>query len=65
MKAENADEEKAGFNEMVLIATTVRYDMYATLRSLLCSHLVDLRARPEKIGKLTGREPRDRRFEPV
>lgn len=50
---------------MVLIAATVRYDMYATLRSLLCSYLVGRRARPEKLGKLTGRETQDRRFESV
>lgn len=64
-KAENAGEEKAGFNEMVLIATVIRYDMYATLRSLLCPYLVGLRAGPEKLGKLTGREPEEWRFEPV
>jgi len=50
---------------MVLITATIRYDMYATLRSLLCFYLVGLHARPEKLGKLTGRELQDRRFEPV
>lgn len=50
---------------MVPIAATIRYDMYATLRSLLCSHLIGPRVRPEKLGKLTGRESRNRRFAPV
>lgn len=62
MMVENTSEKKAGFNEMVLIAATIRYDMYATLHSFICSYLVGL---GEKLGKLTGREPQNRQFQLV
>jgi len=49
----------------VLIAAFVaiiRYDMYTTLNSLICSYLVGL---GEKLDKLTGREPQNRQFQLV